>query len=148
MITTSNDRGGLRRASIRLGTARGATFHSPACCSLAIRKAPRLAGVGLEVVDLADDELVGGQFLAGGVVDDVLADPGGQDDGGVGGDAFGLVPVAGEVLGGIDDDGAAAVLDAPERTGARGQEVLGPPDGVVVGQGAGACTPPRGRSPS
>ena len=51
------------------------------------------------------------------------------------GRAFGLVPVAGEVLGGIDDDGAAAVLDAPEGIGARGQEVLGPPDGVVLGKG-------------
>ena len=51
------------------------------------------------------------------------------------GRAFGLVPVAGEVLGGVDDDGAAAVLDAPEGIGARGQEVLGPPDRVVVGEG-------------
>ena len=94
-----------------------------------------LGGVGFEIVDFADDELVGGEFTTGGVVDDVLSDPGGEDDGGVGGAAFGLVPVAGEILGGIDDDGAAAMLDAPEGIGARGQEVLGPPDGVVVGKG-------------
>ena len=51
------------------------------------------------------------------------------------GDALGLVPVAGEVLGRVDHHGAAAVLDAPERIGARGQQVLGPPDRVVVGEG-------------
>ena len=94
-----------------------------------------LGRVGFEVVDFTDDELVGREFTTGGVVDDILSDPGGEDDGGVGGAAFGLVPVAGEIFGGIDDDGAAAMFDAPEGIGARGQEVLGPPDGVVIGKG-------------
>ena len=52
----------------------GAMFQSPACMSLAIRRAPRLGASALEVVDLADVELVGGHLAAGGVVDDVLAD--------------------------------------------------------------------------
>ena len=70
----------MRSASIRLGMARGATFQSPACRSLAIRRAPRLAGSALKSLHLADGQLVGGQLAAGGVVDDVLADLGGLDD--------------------------------------------------------------------
>src|SRR5271165_6323757 len=94
-----------------------------------------LGGVGFEVVDFADDELVGGEFTTGGVVDDVLSDPGGEDDGGVGGAAFGLVPVAGEIFGGIDDDGAAARFEAPEGRGGWVQEVLGTPEGMIIGKG-------------
>ena len=51
------------------------------------------------------------------------------------GRALGLVPVAGEVLGRVDHDGAAAVLDAPERVDVGGEQVLGPPDRVVLGEG-------------
>ena len=64
---------------MRLGIACGAMFQSPACLSLAIRRAPRLGALGLEVADLADDQLVGGHLAAGGVVDDVLADLDGLD---------------------------------------------------------------------
>ena len=53
VTTTSIPYGGLRRASIRLGIAWGAMFQSPACLSLAIRRAARLGAVGLEVVHLA-----------------------------------------------------------------------------------------------
>ena len=48
---------------------------------------------------------------------------------------LGLVPVAGEVLGRVDHDGPAAVLDAPERVDVGDEQVLGPPDRVVLGQG-------------
>ena len=51
------------------------------------------------------------------------------------GERLGLVPVAGEVLGRVDDDGAAAVLDAPERIDVGVQQVLGPPDRVLLGEG-------------
>ena len=51
------------------------------------------------------------------------------------GRALGLVPVAGEVLGRVDHHGAAAVLDAPERVGVGREQVLGPPDRVLLGQG-------------
>ncbi|MFO0891844.1 MAG: hypothetical protein U0790_22240 [Isosphaeraceae bacterium] len=53
---------------LELGDAEGAAFGR----------------VGAEVLDLADGELVGGELLAGGVVDDVLSDLGGEDDGRVG----------------------------------------------------------------
>src|SRR5208337_4559105 len=112
-----------------IGDGQGCDVPLAGVLQLGDSQGPALGGVGLEVVDFADDELVGGEFTTGGVVDDVLSDPGGEDDCGVGGAAFGLVPVAGEIFGGIDDDGAAAMLDAPEGIGARGQEVLGPPDG-------------------
>ena len=126
LITTSKRRAWSRSVVIRLGTARGATFQSPACWSLAICRALRWRLGRLEVADLADDQLVGGQLAAGGVVDDVLADPERLDDGGVRrGCASALVPVAGEVVGRIDDDGAAAVLDAPEGMALGAQEVLG-----------------------
>ena len=125
--------------------ASGAMFQSPACRSLAIRRAPRLGASWPEVLDLADGELVGGQLAAGGVVDDVLADLDGLDHRGVGRAVLGLVPVAGEVLGRVDDHGPAAVLDAPERVDVGVEHVLGPPDRVVLGAGGGACTPRSGK---
>ena len=42
-----------------------------------------------------------------------------------------LVPVAGEVLRRVDDHGAAAVLDAPERVDLGREQVLGPPDRMI-----------------
>ena len=64
------------------------------------------------------------------------------------GRALGLVPVAGEVHRRVDDDGAAAVLDAPERMALGRQQVLGPPDRMLVGEGPELELRPRGRSPS
>ena len=47
--TTFKLYGGLRRSSIRLGMAWRAIFQSPACMSLAIRRAPRLGGSTLRL---------------------------------------------------------------------------------------------------
>ena len=49
---------------------------------------------------------------------------------------------------GIDDHGAAAVLDAPERVDLGGEQVLGPPDRMIREKEAEAGIPPRGKSPS
>ena len=82
-----------------MGMAWGAMFQSPPCLSLAIRKAPRLGGIALEVEHVADRQLVSRHLAARGVVDHVLADLDGLDDRGVGRAALELIPVAGEVCG-------------------------------------------------
>ena len=115
--------------------ASGATFQSPACLSLAICNAFRLGEFRLEIVDIANRELVGGHFAAGGIIDHVLADLDRLDHAGVGRCRLGLVPVAREVGGGVDDDRAAAVLDSPERMDVGREQVLGTPDRMVLGQG-------------
>ena len=134
-MTTSNLRAS-RRAVVRLGIASGATFQSPAWCSLAMCERPALGGgLPLEVLDLADGQLVGGKLAAGRIVDDVLADAQGLLHVEVLGRVLRLVPVAGEVAGAVDDHRAAAVLDAQERVDLRAQLPAGAPDGVLGGEG-------------
>ena len=77
--------GRLAQGVHQVGDGQGRDVPVAGVLQLGDPQGAALGGVGLEVVDLADDELVGGELLAGGVVDDVLADLGGEDDGGVGG---------------------------------------------------------------
>ena len=53
----------------------------------------------------------------------------------VGRAALELVPVAGEIGRGINDDRAAAVIDPQERVNVRRKQMLGSPDRMVVGEG-------------
>ena len=103
--------------------------------SLAIRSAPRLGGSALQVVHLAERELVGGHFAAGRVVDHVLGDLDRADDREVLRAALALVPVAREVRRRVDDDGPAAVLDPPERVVLGTQYVLAAPDRMILRKG-------------
>ena len=147
MITTSKLSGGRRRVSIKLGMAWGAMFHSPACLSLAIRKAPRLGASALKSCDLPDRELVGRHLAARRIVDHVLTHPESLDDRRVGRAPFDLVPVAREILRRVDEHRPAAVLDAPERVDLGGEQVLRSPDRDAREKAAEAGILPRGRSP-
>ena len=93
-----------------------------------------LGDVDADPADVARGELVGGQLAAGDVIDDVLPEPRRRDDLGVAGLDLHVVPVAGEVVGRVEDDRPAAVLDPPERVGVRVEVVLGPPDRVLGGE--------------
>ena len=62
----------------QVGDRQGRDVPVPGVAKLGDPERPAIlgAGLGLEVLDLGDRELVGGQLAAGRVVDDVLADPG------------------------------------------------------------------------
>ena len=74
MITTSKDRGGLRRASIKIGDGLGGDVPVAAVLELGDSQGASLGRIGLEVEHVVDDQLVSRHLSAGGVVDDVLAD--------------------------------------------------------------------------
>ncbi len=67
------------------------------------------------------------------------------DDRRVGRAVLRLVPVAGQVPRRVDDHGAAAVLDAPERVDLGREQVPGPPDGMLGRAAGGAGIPASGK---
>ena len=133
-MTTSKDERRLAERVHEVGDGLGCDVPVAGVLELGDPQGAALAGSVLKSWTSRTVSLSAG-IAAGGVVDDVLADLDGVDDRGVGGAAFGLVPVAGEVLRRVDHDRAAAVLDAPERMDLGGQQVLGPPDRMVSGKG-------------
>ncbi len=111
-------------------------------------KRTALGWLGLQVVHFAERELVGRHFAPGRVVDHVFGDLDRFDHRQVLRAALALVPVAREVTRRIDDDGAAAVLDAPERDSSGTEQVLAAPDRMVLRKRTKLVALFRERSPS
>ena len=122
-------------------------FQSPACLSLAIRRAPRLGASGLKSLDLADGELVGGHLAAGGVVDDVLADLDRPDHRRVGRAVLGSGSSSRTGRRASRSPRCGSRARCPRAGGSRGQAGAWPARPDARAEAGGAGTRARGRSP-